>query len=259
MRFLYFGLLSIRSIFGLPQLINDPLARSSGVAGECVQGSCTNGQGQMKFTDNTEFNGAWLNALPTGSGILRKGDRVLYSGIWREGYYIGRCLSGDCIDGIGALEISGCQIKIADKKIFITKICGAHSIYSGFFNKGRKHGRGFLINGNRLETGTYVDDMLSGYCELMDTLGYHYQGECTKNNISGQGHLVFGRAGGANGNFAEFQGILKDGQPLEGTLKLIDGRIFTGRWLADRKLEGVLIQKDKKIKGIWEIDVLQKQ
>ena len=61
------------------------LARKTG-----CEGNCENGFGKWTYTDNTTYEGNWVDTKKNGQGILTFPDGSTYEGEWANGFMNGK-------------------------------------------------------------------------------------------------------------------------------------------------------------------------
>ncbi len=169
--------------------------------GDCVSGNCINGKGNFAYADGSKYVGSWRSEKKDGKGVLYKKDgSVDHEGLWKNDIYSGRCIQGNCVQGVG------------------TFIYSDGSKYFGNWQSGKKEGSGILYSSKKevLEKGTWE------YGE--------YIGACSKGNCkNGKGTYLFSNGSSYTGSFK------KGNRHGKGTLFKSDGTVDKkGLWLYSR-------------------------
>ena len=121
------------------------------------------------------------------------------------------------------------------------------SVYEGETNlSGLKHGHGALYSQNRIEKGTYRDNKLTGWCQIVQNNGEFFEGKVIEGipngfgiykNSKGQvysGEFLNGKRSG-KGKFVtskfEYEGDFCNGKlDGNGTIQFSDGHLYTGEF-----------------------------
>ena len=73
------------------------LMLSASAAQRCVQGTCSEGQGVMLYSDGSQYVGQWQNGRPNGQGAYTMPDGSQYVGEFKNGFPdgIGQLIAAD--------------------------------------------------------------------------------------------------------------------------------------------------------------------
>lgn len=223
----------------------------------CIAGDCENGKGTYLWGDGTRYYGDWQNQLPHGTGWQYGSyGRLRNSGVWSEGVYMGKVLSGNCQDGSGSLEFPNgeryegeFQNCTPEGKGVLTFLNGdryrgqikeglphgdgsytwaaSSDSLSGVFRRGKIRGiaRYYFSNGDRYE-GAFRLGRRAG----RGTMAWHnrdrYEGNWENDQMNGPGTYTYANGDVYRGNFQD--GLLHG----EGTYTAAGGQSFKAMWKA---------------------------
>ncbi|RMI00131.1 MAG: hypothetical protein D6681_11420, partial [Calditrichaeota bacterium] len=227
----------------------------------CIDGDCDEGRGTYIWSNGDRYEGQWENGLYHGLGVLYNSRGVLKKrGIWLEGVYYGRNLSGDCRNGTGKIELANEDIYEGTFREYVIEGTGKYifhtgDVYEGEFRDGKPHG-----------TGTYI------WTEVGDT----FTGDFSRGKIQGKGVYRFANGDVYEGLFRRGmrhgRGIMtwRSGERYEGSWRRDEitgkgvyyypnGDVYTGHFRAGLKHgQGTYTFADgRSISGIWEEDHLK--
>lgn len=179
----------------------------------CIAGNCEEGVGTYIWADGTRYEGEWKGGIYHGSGALYEPyGGVKTRGLWAEGVYQGECLSGNCSNGRGVLELpNGDQ-------------------YEGNFVECIEEGKGIYQyrNGDRYEGEFKAAFPHGSGTHAWAVSGDKYTGKFARGKIQGQGSYYFKNGDVYEGNFRRGE---RYGQ---GTMRWANGDRYEGNWESDR-------------------------
>ncbi len=189
--------------FGVrPLVLSGPLA-----------GDSQNGFGVYVWIDGSIYIGNWKNGVYHGQGSRYTPTGKLESrGVWVQGVYQGKCLSGDCLNGKGQIRFSN-----GDQ-------------YHGEFREGRLEGQGHYryANGDTYEGGFKNNRRHGRGVYVWSNGGDRYEGEFSLGKIQGEGKYIF-----SNGDI--YQGRFRRGMRSgKGVMILSNGEQIAGQWRDDQ-------------------------
>lgn len=234
---------------------------------QCISGDCYNGQGKMKYSDGSSYEGNWLYGAWHGSGILNYANGSWYSGNWKMGVkhgegtfywstdgnkYVGEWF-GDAYTGMGSMKhIYG----VKTGEWINNQFYEAHANTSVCKSGNCINGNGTLVfpSGSSY-AGGFVDGNFSGYGIMNYNNGNTYEGSWFKGAFHGKGIYTYKSGVIYNG---EFQYGVRHGF---GTYTWTNGSYFEGYWFGNKRSGiGKEIGVDKSIKnGFWINDVFIKK
>lgn len=179
--------------------------RDGSFFGACAAGDCVNGEGTYLFATGARFVGNYQDGKWHGLGrMLGPTGQVEREGLWLDDHYVGRCVRGDCKDGVGRLED------------------GASS-YEGAFKAWKPHGQGKLVQVNgKVFDGAFENGAPHGRTTIRFPDGGYYEGNVAKGVRHGQGYQEYPDG-------TKFRGTFSDEQPRgSGELTRPDGTVYTG-------------------------------
>ncbi len=121
-------------------------------------------------------------------------------------------------------------------------------IYEGFFEAGKKSGKGNLqISEAQNYEGEFKNNQFHGKGTLI-AHGCHYSGDFVNNEKHGIGKVIYASGERYEGNF------ISNERSGKGILYKTNGEVYDGLWLNDlRKRNGVLIYPNGcRLVGIWD-------
>ncbi|MGH1363167.1 MAG: hypothetical protein ACRBF0_06390 [Calditrichia bacterium] len=177
----------------------------------CIQGDCADGRGVYIWGDGSRYHGGWRNNIYHGSGQKYSPNGNLEnSGIWKDGLFQGKRVSGEVMDGKGKLRYTN------------------GNEFSGFLSDGEPDSTGTFrfANGNTY-SGSLKKGQLHGAGKYVWANGDSYEGEFKLNRIEGIGTYTF-----LNGDV--YTGKFRRGQRYgAGDMTFASGDVYSGRWRAD--------------------------
>ena len=199
-----------------------------------------NGYGVFKWSDGSVYKGKWKNDCMEGKGEYRSSNGTVYSGTFSSNIFS----SGDCSfknttgsyvihyqDGIiinaeiiftdGTKYSGECSEKTISgtgKMVFANK-----DKYNGSFDNGKRNGSGVYIwsSGDTYD-GKWQDDEMNGSGKYTFADGDLFNGSFSHNTFSDGSYKV-------KNKFGKYVFTLKNGTPINVTIKLKDGTSFTGK------------------------------
>ncbi|MGH1363168.1 MAG: MORN repeat-containing protein [Calditrichia bacterium] len=227
--------------------------------GGAISGDCENGRGTYLFADGSRYEGRWKENMSHGAGRLYdENGKLIKSGIWSEGVYMGKLESGDIDSGKAKIKLASGVIydgQFKDGKISgkgtLSYVNGdryegevsnglAHgkgvltwkktqNAFSGSFRNNAMHGRGVFTfkNGNVYE-GQFLNGKRHGKGRFTWTTGDSYDGQWKKDQPNGRGIYTY-----TNGDV--YRGYLINGLKADkGTYTFKDGKKIEADWQNDR-------------------------
>lgn len=225
----------------------------------CMTGDCSEGMSTYIWADGSRYEGQWKNGVFHGEGTSYDPyGRILLSGVWTEGIYIGKCVKGDCIDGTGTIvyrdnthyegelthgfpEGQG-KAQTADSSLYkgtfknglpngegVLEWGSSGEEYNGFFGLGKMQGKGlYQFADDGKYDGQFRRGSRFGKGIMMWPNGDWYEGEWQNDQMSGEGTYVFQSGDRYVGHFEDNK---RSGQ---GVYRYSDGRTLEGQWKDDQ-------------------------
>ncbi|OQS04793.1 radial spoke protein 1 [Thraustotheca clavata] len=142
-------------------------------------------QGKLRFANGDIYDGEWLDGKRQGRGTFTYVNGTQYHGEFDTNLF----------HGFGA-------IRVPDMEHPLTKEWIKGSSFEGHFLKGRKHGKGTLVNGDGSSyDGNFLDNVYSGHGVYCYANGDRYEGEWRYGKYWGQGLLTYRDGGSYAGEF----------------------------------------------------------
>ena len=159
----------------------------------CISGDCAGGEGTYVWRDGSRFEGQWqrnnFHGIGTSYDAAGSVDR---SGVWANGLYQGRLLSGDAAAGSAKLELPDGRIYEGELRDYdmngsavITYPNG--DVYQGEVLGGVPHGRGSYrrAGSGEAQEGRFKHGVLAG-TERPGYLVYRLESQLSTDPASGQ-------------------------------------------------------------------------
>lgn len=231
----------------------------------CIIGDCENGKGTYIWGDGSRYYGDWQNKLPHGMGWQYDSDgRLLNKGVWSEGVYMGKALSGNCQDGSGNLELPSGERYQGEFQNCSPEGSGVLTFlngdrYRGQIKEGLPHGDGsyiWAVNGDSL-SGVFRRGKIRGIARYHFSNGNVYQGAFRLGRRAGRGTMEWQNRDRYDGNWVDdqmngagtytyangdvYRGDFQDGLPHgEGSYTVAAGQSFRALWkggMVEKRLE----------------------
>jgi hypothetical protein len=211
------------------------------------------GFGEFKWHDGRHYIGQFVNSQMHGNGKLSWPEPALGNKLT---VYKGDMFA-NVIQGKGRLQRGNGDVYEGE---FENALFNGEGVYlwqnkkikyKGQFRNGLIHGHGVLHNVHGVYEGEFRKGLMSGMGVMTFYNGDKYSGEFTNSSMTGYGCYTFTDQTKLIGHF-------DDGVCNRHAKKVYkDGRIYIGEFNNDiENGKGILIDGDKKVKGIWKDAVL---
>ena len=133
------------------------IALPSGLQAQCMRGNCTDGRGQYKFKDKSNYEGQFKNGYLHGKGTL----------VFNEGKYTGQ-FKRNRRDGEGKIMFNSGDSYIGQFKQNLFHGKGKFTyangdVYKGHWSDGKKEGFGtYIFKNSDVYKGEFVNDKING-------------------------------------------------------------------------------------------------
>jgi hypothetical protein len=139
--------------------------------GKCIDGNCQNGKGKVKYSDNTTYEGSFVNGLKDGNGVYTYLDGDVYSGGFKNDKFQGSAFYRDTYGSLSGdqtlysgnwttkTDSEGIDRPIPDTtdSDFVVGY-GEEYTYKGYFSENGMNGQGlfrFVLDNDATYTGTF--------------------------------------------------------------------------------------------------------
>ncbi len=221
----------------------------------CISGECSDGWGIHVWSDGSRYEGSWKDRAFHGKGTYYNSrGNVVFSGLWANGVFQGKCSTGDCVNGEGTLVLgNGDKYKgsFSDCEpdsfgVYTTKMGDVYTgafrrglpngsgeilwkktedRYKGNMGRGRMQGKGkYIFGSGKIYAGVFRHGQRSGKGMMSWANGDRYEGDWSADQMAGQGKYMFKSGDVYEGAFAE---NTKAGQ---GTYTFDGGNEVNGNW-----------------------------
>ena len=164
---------------------------------------------EFKYENGDVYRGDHNKGIRNGYGVLKKNNKLIYEGNWKDNVFLNGYMYQDNFAGNG----------------FAKSLYENGDTCEGFFLNYKREGKQKcnFYDGSRY-AGNYKADEKNGYGIMDFTDSRHYEGYWLNNEFSGQGRLEF-----ANGEWqeGEWKNNKMDG---DGTYQYNNGAKFIGSW-----------------------------
>ena len=227
----------------------------------CISGDCETGKGTYIWGDGTRYRGDWQNKLPHGMGAQYDSyGRLRNNGVWAEGIYLGKALSGNCQEGSGSLEFPNgeryegeFQNCTPDGNGMLTFLNGDR--YRGQIKEGLPHGDGsyiWAVNGDSL-SGVFRRGKIRGIARYYFSNGDRYEGAFRLGRRAGRGTMEWRNRDRYEGNWVD------DQMNGSGTYTYANGDVYRGDF-QDGLLHGegvYTVAGGQSFRALWKAGMVE--